>query len=85
MAKKVKPITDTKCASAKPSDKEYPLHDGDGLILLVRPSGTKSWQFKYKNKIANKVSKMTLGTYPELSLSKAREYAQLTEQCLQKV
>ena len=74
MAKKVKPITDTKCASAKPSDKEYPLHDGDGLILLVRPSGTKSWQFKYKNKIANKVSKMTLGTYPELSLSKAREY-----------
>ena len=50
MAIKVKPLTDTKCASAKPKDTEYPLHDGDGLILLVRPSGTKSWQFKYKNK-----------------------------------
>lgn len=74
MAIKVKPLTDTKCASAKPKDTEYPLHDGDGLILLVRPSGTKSWQFKYKNKIADKVSKMTLGTYPELSLAKAREY-----------
>lgn len=74
MAIKVKPITDTKCASAKPRSTEYLLHDGDGLVLLVRPSGTKSWQFKYKNKITNKVTKITLGAYPELSLSKAREH-----------
>lgn len=74
MAIKVKPLTDTKCSSAKPRDTEYPLHDGDGLYLLVRPSGTKSWQFRYKNKTTRKETKITLGTYPELSLAKAREY-----------
>lgn len=74
MAIKVKPLTDTKCSSAKPRDTEYPLHDGDGLYLLVRPSGTKSWQFRYKKKPIRKETKITLGTYPELSLAKAREY-----------
>ncbi|AXY61116.1 tyrosine-type recombinase/integrase [Acinetobacter sp. WCHAc010052] len=73
MAIKVKPLTDTKCSSAKPKNKEYSLHDGDGLYLLVRTSGTKSWQFKYKNKSTNKVTKLTIAIYPNLSLSKARE------------
>lgn len=73
MAIKVKPLTDTKCASVKPKDKDYTLHDGDGLFLLIRASGTKSWQFKYKNKITNKAIKLTLGVYPDLSLNKARE------------
>lgn len=73
MAIKVKPLSDTKCSSAKPKNKEYSLHDGDGLYLLVRPSGTKTWQFKYKNKSTNKVTKLTIGIYPDLSLSKARE------------
>jgi len=73
MAIKVKPLSDTKCSSAKPKNREYSLHDGDGLYLLVRASGTKSWQFKYKNKITNKVIKLSVGTYPDLSLSKARE------------
>ncbi|NNP77698.1 integrase [Acinetobacter sp. Ac_3412] len=73
MAIKVKPLSDTKCSSAKPTNREYSLHDGDGLYLLVRASGTKSWQFKYKNKITNKVVKLSVGTYPDLSLSKARE------------
>lgn len=73
MAIKIKPLTDIKCSSAKPKNKEYSLHDGDGLYLLVRTSGTKSWQFKYKNKITNKVTKLSVGIYPDLSLSKARE------------
>lgn len=73
MAIKVKPLTDTKCSSAKPKNKEYSLHDGDGLYLLVRTSGTKSWQFKYKDKTTNKVTKLTIGIYPAFSLSKARE------------
>lgn len=73
MAIKVKPLPDTKCSSAKPKDKEYSLHDGDGLYLLIRPSGSKSWHFKYKRKISNKVIKLSLGFYPDFSLSKARE------------
>lgn len=73
MAIKVKPLSDTKCASAKPRDKDYYLHDGDGLFLVIRTSGTKSWQFKYKNKTTNKPTKLSEGSYPALSLNKARE------------
>ncbi|MBU3846567.1 MAG: tyrosine-type recombinase/integrase [Candidatus Acinetobacter avistercoris] len=56
MAKLVKPLTDTKCAAAKPrinaqgkfvSNK---LSDGNGLYLIVRPTGTRSWQFIYGRK-----------------------------------
>lgn len=36
-------ITDTKVRSAKPEDKEYSLVDGDGMSLLVKPSGSKYW------------------------------------------
>ncbi len=42
MAKLVKPLTDTKCESAKPQAKEYSLFDGNGLLLIIRPSGTKT-------------------------------------------
>lgn len=56
MAKLVKPLTDTKCASAKPKVNSQgklvnnKLADGNGLYLLVRPSGTKTWQFIYGRK-----------------------------------
>ena len=56
MAKIVKPLTDTKCSAAKPrvnsQDKRAnnKLADGNGLYLLVRPSGTKTWQFIYGRK-----------------------------------
>ncbi len=41
MAKQVRPLTDTKCASLKPKDKEYVEADGGGLYLRVRPTGQK--------------------------------------------
>ncbi|MDC4538262.1 integrase arm-type DNA-binding domain-containing protein, partial [Acinetobacter baumannii] len=56
MAKIVKPLTDTKCASAKPKADSQgklvnnKLADGNGLYLIVRPSGTKTWQFIYGRK-----------------------------------
>ncbi|MFV5369082.1 integrase arm-type DNA-binding domain-containing protein [Acinetobacter junii] len=56
MAKIVKPLTDTKCASAKPKVDSQgklvnnKLADGNGLYLIVRPSGTKTWQFIYGRK-----------------------------------
>lgn len=33
---------------AVPRNKEYKLHDGDGLFLRVRPSGAQGWLFSYK-------------------------------------
>ncbi len=47
------------------------LFDGGGLYLLVTPSGHKLWRFKYR--YDGKSKTMAFGTYPEISLSHARQ------------
>jgi len=64
------PLTDTAIRQLKAQEKNYKLSDGEGLNLLVRTSGTKSWQLKYR--FANKEKSLTLGTYPTISLKEAR-------------
>jgi len=44
--------------------------DGDGLRLVVRASGSKSWLLRYQ--IAGRRRDMGLGSYPEVSLKEAR-------------
>nr|WP_312825099.1 integrase arm-type DNA-binding domain-containing protein [Acinetobacter oleivorans] len=73
MAKQVRPLTDTRCASLKPKDQEYLESDGSGLCLRVRSTGAKSWIFRYTSRVNGKREKITLGAYPALSLAKARE------------
>lgn len=41
-------LTDAKCRSAKPRDKNYKLADGSGLFLLVTKHGSKLWNWKYR-------------------------------------
>ena len=41
-------LTDTKVRSAKPEEKEYSLVDGDGMLLLVKPNGSKYWRFRFR-------------------------------------
>ena len=65
------PLTDTKARNAKPKDKQFKLYDTDGLFLLVTPPGGKWWRFKYR--FDGKEKLMSLGTYPEVSLAKARD------------
>lgn len=55
---------------AAPSDRPQKLWDGQGLYLMIAPTGSKRWQFKYK--YAGKERKMSLGAYPEISLKQAR-------------
>ncbi len=38
-------LSDVKVRSAKPEVKAYKLTDGDGMILLVHPNGSKSCSF----------------------------------------
>lgn len=64
-------LSDTKIRNAKPKSKQYKLFDGDGLFLLVSPGGGKWWRFKYR--FGGKEKLLSLGTYPEVSLSQARE------------
>ncbi|MEG0637114.1 MAG: integrase arm-type DNA-binding domain-containing protein, partial [Pseudomonas sp.] len=47
MARTVTPLTDPKCEAARPREKDYKLFDGQGLYLLVKPSGVKTWRLKY--------------------------------------
>lgn len=63
-------LSDTAARQAKPADKNYTLPDIDGLSLYVATSGTKSWHFRFM--WAGKQSRMSLGTYPEISLKEAR-------------
>lgn len=63
-------LTDHKCRSAKPAEKEYKLFDGHGLYLAVTKAGGKHWRMAYR--VAGKAQTATLGPYPLLSLAQAR-------------
>lgn len=65
------PLTDTAIRAAKPTDKPYKLTDGGGLFLLVNPTGSRLWRFKYR--IEGREKLLAIGAYPEVSLAKARE------------
>lgn len=72
MPKRILPLTDIQVQKAKPTDKEYKLSDGGGLYLLVTPTGGKLWRLKYR--FGGREKLLTFKTYPEISLSKARQF-----------
>ncbi|SET27397.1 integrase arm-type DNA-binding domain-containing protein [Thorsellia anophelis] len=47
MAKKIRPLIDAEIKQTKPTDSDSTLFDGDGLELLIRVYGTKTWRFRY--------------------------------------
>lgn len=63
-------LTDTKCRTAKPSEKDFKLFDGGGLYLFVARTGGKIWRVAYR--LADKQQTQVLGHYPGLSLADAR-------------
>ncbi len=65
------PLTDTAIRTKKAGAKPVKLFDEGGLYLLVAPSGGKWWRLKYR--IDGKEKLLSLGTYPDTPLSKARE------------
>lgn len=64
-------LTDLKVRTAKPKDKPYKISDGDGLYLLVKPTGKKYWRMKYS--VEGKEKLLAFGKYPDLSLADARD------------
>jgi integrase len=64
-------LSDFAARHAKPRDASYKLTDAAGLSLIVRPSGSKSWGFRYR--FAGSDKTLTIGRYPEVTLAKARE------------
>lgn len=71
-------LTDVEIRRRLPQDKPFKLSDGRGLYLLVRPSGSRWWRFKYR--FAGKEKGLSLGTYPDVSLAKARAKRELLRQ-----
>jgi integrase len=64
-------LTDTLIRKTKTPAKPTKLADERGLYLLLAPSGGRWWRFKYR--YAGKEKLLSLGTYPDVSLAKARE------------
>ena len=73
MARTTLPLQDTALKSAKAKEKEYNLSDGGGLMLRVKPNGSKLWLFNYTRQTTKKRANISFGTYPELSLANARK------------
>src|ERR1700674_5673678 len=64
-------LSETAIRNAKPKTKPYKIADGEGLFLLIMPSGSKYWRLKYF--FAGKEKVLALGVYPEINLADARE------------
>jgi integrase len=64
-------LDDLTIKAAKSKEKGYSLRDGNGLFLLIHPNGSK--YFQLRTTLHGKAKLIQLGTYPELSLSEARE------------
>ena len=64
------PLTAAAIQAAKPRQKAYKLFDQGGLFLLVHPNGGRYWRLKYRMHGREKL--LALGTFPDVSLSKAR-------------
>lgn len=76
MPKLATPLTDIQVRNAKPRPKDapktYTLADGGGMYLEVAPSGSRTWRMAYRQP-NGKNTRLTFGTYPEVSLAEARE------------
>lgn len=84
MARITNPLTNTEVKQAKAKEKEYNLADGNGLMLRVKPNGSKLWLFNYFRPFTKKRANLSFGSYPDLSLSNARLKRQAARELLAK-
>lgn len=62
--------------NAKSREKEYRICDGESLYLIIRPKGSRSWEFRFKRPSTRRYTYTGLGRYPDISLARARHIAQ---------
>lgn len=63
-------LTDVSIRKSKAAEKAYKLTDSGGLYLNVAPTGSKVWRLRYR--MDGKEQTLTIGSYPDVSLSDAR-------------
>ncbi len=64
-------LTEIAIKRAVPRDKDYKLADAGGLHLFVTAKGHRSWRYKYR--FGGKEKRLVLGSYPDVTLRRARE------------
>jgi integrase len=68
---KIMGLTDLQIQKLKKRLKKYEISDGKGLSIRVKPTGDKSWFFRYMFEGVPRM--MTLGAFPGVSLAEARK------------
>lgn len=63
-------LTELQIKAAKPKEKAYYLSDGRGLILMIKPNGSKCWIARIYD--GGKERRRGLGVWPGVSLKQAR-------------
>ncbi|WP_298289849.1 Arm DNA-binding domain-containing protein [Novosphingobium sp.] len=64
-------LSDTKIKKAAKAERDYKLADQKGLFVLVRTTGGKLWQMRYR--FGGKQKLLSFGPYPNVSLAAARD------------
>lgn len=67
-------LTHKQISTAKDTDKQTALHDGGGLYFTIHKA-RRSWVFMYRVSKTQQ-RRMGLGSFPEISLARARELAE---------
>lgn len=63
-------LTTVEIRALKPAARPFKVADSKGLYLLVQPSGSLLWRFRYR--VLGVERKLSLGSFPEVSLKEAR-------------
>jgi len=75
-------LTDIQLKGLKPADRLYRKFDGKGLYIQVSPTGGRLFRFKYR--FNGKEKTLSIGQYPDISLSDARKRLQEARELLAK-
>jgi integrase len=67
----MKKLKDIAVKNAKPGQSVRKMSDGNGLVLIIHPNGSKYWSYRYR--YLGKEKSLSLGVYPEVSLAEARD------------
>lgn len=63
-------LTDLQLRNLVTRDRQYKVSDGNSLYVLVSPSGSRAWRWKYL--FGGRQKELALGLYPQVTLAEAR-------------
>ncbi|MBV2179905.1 MAG: tyrosine-type recombinase/integrase [Castellaniella sp.] len=75
MPKLAQQLSDLAAKKARPKDAAYSLASGNGVHLVIQPTGQKQWQVRYRTP-DNQRGKKIVGTYPGMSIADAHKAAE---------